>query len=84
MGTVFLFGKAEGKRRLTVTRYVPNRNWFMRDKTNREGSLKPLEDALVNLKVLIDDRDEWLERPDLIQEIDKEFPRVEILIEDII
>ena len=83
MGTVYLFGKAQGKRRLTVTRFVPNRNWFMKDKTNREGSLKPLEDALVNLGVLIDDRDEWLDRLDLIQEIDKEFPRVEILIEDL-
>lgn len=83
VGAYYLFGPAKGKRRLTVTRFVPNRNHFMRDKTNREGSLKPLEDALVNLKVLVDDRDEFLDRLDLKQEIDPGHPRVEILIEDI-
>lgn len=79
----FAWGEAKGKRRLTVVRFVPNKSHLMKDKTNREGSLKPLEDALVTLGVLIDDCDTHMERPDLEQVVDKCFPRVEITVEDI-
>lgn len=82
-GTVHLWGKASGKRRLTVIRYVPDKRSLMKDKTNREGAMKPLEDALVNQGVLVDDKDEFLERAELRQEIDQARPRVAILVEDI-
>jgi hypothetical protein len=82
-GIIHLWGKASGKRRLTVIRYVPDKRYLMKDKTNREGAMKPLEDALVNQGVLVDDRDEFLERADLRQEIDPARVGVAILVEDI-
>lgn len=80
---LILWGKATGKRRLTVIRYTRRPQDFIKDVTNREGSLKPLEDALVKAGVLIDDRDEFMERPPLRQEVDARFPRVEIILEDL-
>lgn len=77
-----LWGKPLGRRHLRVTRYVRDGRSLYRDETNREGSLKPLEDALVRLGVLIDDRDEYLSRDPLRQEIDAAWPRVEIEITD--
>jgi len=81
-GAFFIWGKPTGRRRLTVTRYVPGKNHFMKDRTNIEGSMKPLEDALVNMGILIDDKVEFLHREEPRQEVDKTFPRVEIEIED--
>jgi hypothetical protein len=47
-------------RALTVTRYVPSRAHFMRDERNLQFSIKGLEDALVRVGLLVDDRREWL------------------------
>jgi hypothetical protein len=82
-GSLFLWGKATSKRYLMVTRYIRDARDLIRDQTNREGALKPLEDALVRAGVLVDDRDEFLVREPLKQEIDRSFPRVEICIRKI-
>ncbi len=80
------FGKHKNrKRRLTITRYVPTKAHLMRDTTNIEGSPKPLEDALVNLGVLKDDAQQWLERLPVKQSVDPELahPIVVLCIENI-
>lgn len=82
-GAVYFFGPHDNrKRELIVRRIVNDRRRFLPDKTNREGAMKPLEDALVKLGVLRDDRDKWLFRHDLIQEVDKANPRTEIEVID--
>jgi hypothetical protein len=84
MGTIFLWGRATGKRRLKVTRYVAQKGHFMKDRTNIEGSMKPLEDALTEEGVLLDDEMALMERESPRQIVDAVFPRVEIEVEDIV
>ena len=84
MGTIFLWGRATGKRRLRVTRYVAQKGHFMKDRTNIEGSMKPLEDALTEAGVLLDDEMALMEREAPRQIVDAVFPRVEIEVEDIV
>lgn len=76
-----VLGIATGRRLLRVVRVVPDQRHLIRDETNRQGALKPLEDALVRLGVLLDDADEFLTR-ELVQVIDRDRPRVEIRVED--
>ena len=82
-GTLFLWGRATGKRRLKVTRYVAQKGHFMKDRTNIEGSMKPLEDALTEEGVLLDDTEALMEREAPEQIVDSLFPRVEIEVEDV-
>lgn len=83
INSIYLWGKPIGKRRLEVVRYVKRSQDMIKDITNREGAFKPLEDALKRVGVIIDDRDEFLERLPLEQKIDISFQRVEILLLDI-
>ena len=61
-GTVFLWGEAKGKRRLTVERVVTSRSHLIADDVNLEAMTKPIEDVLTEQNVLLDDRREYLER----------------------
>lgn len=75
-------GMATGRRLLSVNRVVPDRRYLIRDETNRQGAMKPLEDALVRLGVLLDDADQHLER-EMFETISHgHCPRVEITIEE--
>ena len=78
---LLIFGPHRNKkRRLEVIRYIKSRKSSM-DETNLQGSLKPIEDALVLAGVLKDDKREWLDRVPPVERIDKENPRVEITVE---
>lgn len=79
-GTVFLWGRAQGKRRLTVKRIVQGRNGLIKDRDNLVGGLKPIKDVLTRMGVFVDDSDEYLTF-EIIQGVDK-APRVEITVED--
>lgn len=74
------------RRRLSVTRIVPNRRFLMKDLDNRFFSLKPLEDALKINGVLIDDAEEFLETLPPRQEIDPQRQEtvVEVVLEDLV
>lgn len=82
----FFWGKQpEGvRRRLTVVRQVPNRNYLIKDFGNKVFTLKPVEDALVRAGVIIDDAEQYLESVPPIQEIVKDLKEtvVEICLED--
>jgi hypothetical protein len=70
---------AQGKRRLTITRYVRNERYRL-DRGNFVGGCKPLLDAAIRQRLIKDDREEWLD--DVYhQAIGQE--RTEILVEDI-
>jgi hypothetical protein len=56
-GTVFLWGRAKGKRLLTVTRTVKNKSHLITDHDNLVGCLKPIKDVLTRQGVFIDDDD---------------------------
>lgn len=80
-GTVFLWGKAKGKRRLTVKRLVKNRSGLIKDRDNLIGALKPMKDILTRMGVFVDDSDEFLFFS-IEQGVDKN-PRVEITVGDV-
>ncbi len=80
-GTVFLWGKAQGKRRLTLKRVVTSRAHLIKDDDNLEGALKPIKDVLTREKVLIDDSPEYLER-NITQTLGPE-QRTELTLEDL-
>lgn len=52
---------AEGRRRVDVTIHKGKRSRVRDDPANRDSRAKSLLDALVNLGLLVDDNDEWLE-----------------------
>lgn len=61
----------EGSRRvLEVTRRVPDRRFLIKDFGNRVFTLKPLEDALKEAGVIIDDSEDFLESVPPIQVVD--------------
>lgn len=77
---LLLFGAHQGRsRKLTVVRYISSKRSSM-DETNLQGAVKPIEDTLVLAGVLKDDTKKWLTR-DILEEIDKKNPRVEISVE---
>lgn len=80
-GTVFLWGRAKSKRRLSVRRLVEGKNWLIKDRDNLIGGLKPLKDVLTRMGVFVDDSDEFLEF-EISQGVDPK-PRVEITVEDL-
>lgn len=57
-GTWSLWGKATGKRILTVRRYVRQESHLIADDDNFRAALKPVADVLVEIGVLTDDRRE--------------------------
>lgn len=77
---LLLFG-AHGsrKRRLEIIRYIRNRRSSF-DSDNLVGACKSLVDSLVLAGVLKDDRPEWLDRVPPVEMIDREHPRVEIIV----
>jgi|GEM_PF-2865835 len=84
---VHLWGpQPEGvRRRLTVTRIVPDRRFLIKDFDNRIFALKPLEDALKVAGVLTDDAEKYLEALPPRQRVDPacKEPVVEVILEDI-
>lgn len=64
-----LFPWPEGRRRVTVTRWVPTRRNFLLDRDNQHFVVKPLNDALKRLGWIKDDREIWLEQPIPTQEV---------------
>jgi len=79
-GTVFLWGRAKGKRILTVRRLVKNRNGLIKDRDNLVGSLKPIKDILTRMGVFVDDSDEFLTFS--IEQAVSKNPRVELTVEN--
>ena len=73
------------RRKLQVTRRVPNGNFLIKDFGNRVFTLKPVEDALKEAKVIIDDAEEYLESLPPAQVVDPGLkePMVEIRLTDI-
>lgn len=78
-GAVYIWGLAEGKRALTVMRFVESRRNLIKDFDNRVGALKPVKDVLVATGVLVDDSDEYLEFT-VDQDVDPGNPRTEIVL----
>jgi hypothetical protein len=76
-GTWALWGRAAGKRRLIVTRYVASEGHLVADRDNLVGAIKPLKDLLVKSGVLRDDTDNDVEF-EVQQFIDRVNPRTEI------
>jgi hypothetical protein len=52
----------------------------LRDTTNLEGALKPLEDALKNVGLITDDSTRWLERIPPRQEVDTRLKWAETMV----
>lgn len=76
-GAAGTFPAQPGVALLRVRRIVARKQGFIRDETNLQASLKPLEDALVSAGALVDDSITLLRR-EIVQLTDKRDPRVEI------
>lgn len=76
-GTVHLWGRPEGRRRLQVRRFVKSSREMILDRDNLVGALKPLKDTLVRFGVLADDTDADVVF-DIDQFVDRANPRVEV------
>lgn len=74
------------RRRLSVTRLVPNRRYLIKDFGNRVFTLKPIEDALKQAGVIIDDSEDYLDSRPPEQVVDPSLPEpvVEIRLDDIV
>lgn len=72
---------AAGKRRLTIRRLIERRGKSM-DAPNIIGGAKPLIDALVREKLLVDDTQEYLELA-APEEVRDERGGVELVLEDV-
>ena len=81
-GTLFLWGRGVGRRKLVVVRRVSSAQQLIKDRDNLVGSLKPCKDILTRIGVLRDDSDIWLEF-EISQDVDKTYPRVEFQVTDI-
>ena len=55
-------GAPVGRRRVTVTRQVPNKRNFIRDDDDLRYTTKPVNDALKRLGLIRDDAREWLDQ----------------------
>lgn len=62
-------GGCREKRRVSVTRLVPQTRQFIRDDDNLRFSVKPVLDALKHLGLIRDDAREWCELPNPVQVI---------------
>ena len=84
-GIMFWGSGKSKKRRMSVTRYVPDERHLYRDRTNEEGSMKPLEDAMVRAGIFHDDERKWLDRLPLKQVVDPTLdnPIVNIIVTEI-
>lgn len=80
-GTVFLWSKATGKRRLTIRRIVARPQDLIQDDDNLQGCRKYLQDILKEQGVIIDDDRHHLE-VDISQEVDKKQVTI-IRLEDL-
>ena len=80
-GSVFLWGRAKGKRFLSVRRIVRSANHLIKDRDNLEGAVKPIKDLLVSEGVLLEDEDSHV-RFEISQEVGK-VEHVRIFVEDL-
>lgn len=64
---------AHHRARLRITMH----RWSLQDPGNREGSVKPLVDALVSRGWLMDDSDKWLEL-EVREEVERKRQRTEV------
>jgi hypothetical protein len=60
------------RRRVSITRIVSHRRYLSKDDDNRRYVSKPILDALNRLELLTDDRREWLEHPEPLEDIGAE------------
>jgi hypothetical protein len=80
--SVYLFGRATGKRLLVIKRIVPSKKHLIKDRDNLFGSIKPIKDILTKQGVFIDDSDNFLSF-EISQEVSKTDPRVELTVTDL-
>lgn len=76
-GTIHLWGRSEGRRKLAVRRFVKSEKCLIADRDNLVGAIKPLKDTLVRFGVLLDDTDLDVEFS-VVQFVDRDNPRTEI------